>query len=241
MLHRRNKWNTLNCCSEARLICWYQLKVLFAHLICDSDGMIFKCIGARGVVPQASPSHPFLSITTARGKGVCWTYLESQDRSGWERPLAVMWSNAPLKARPAMKSDEAQRYVVQASFEYFQGQGCCNTAGQSLPAPNCSHCQNSFYHIQWEFTLWPLAALVLLLCTWGVSGSIFCFWRHQRDPAPPSHPKPSHFQTGVTWLQLDLALLTDTLWHRLWSAVQTHSPLVNGGCFHQNVGLYVTF
>lgn len=51
------KWNTVNCRSE--LICWYQLKVLFA-LICDSEIKIFTRVGTRGVVPQASRSHPFL-------------------------------------------------------------------------------------------------------------------------------------------------------------------------------------
>lgn len=162
MLHRRNKWNTLNCCREAKIICQYKLKVLFALLICDSDRKIFKCIGAGGVVGGPGQHVSPVSITPRRGNGGCRTYLESQDCSGWDRPLEVMWSNALLKARPAAKLDEVHQSAVQASLEYWQG--CHNSAGRPLPAPNHCHCQNSFRHIQQEFTLRPLAALVLLLC-----------------------------------------------------------------------------
>lgn len=64
-----------------------------------------------------------------------------------------------------------------------------------------------------------------------LAGSISCFWRHQWDPAAPCSPKPSHSQTGAVWLQLDFALLTDTPWHRLWSAAQTHSLILMGDVF----------
>lgn len=117
-------------------------------------------------LPQASMSHPFLSLTRGRemeGAGRTWgNSIVQVGRQRWGSRGPTPWV---LKARPAMKLDEVQWYATQASFEYFWGHGCHTTAGQSLPALNQSPCQNSFHRSHWEFTFRPRLALVLLLCT----------------------------------------------------------------------------
>lgn len=142
-----------------KLICWYWLKVLTTLLICASDGenlQMYWCYRSQHVSRVS-----FYNNTKRK-----WRMLDIPGLFRLEeRPLEVTWSNVPFKAVPAMKLDEVHHSVVQASFEYFHRQGCHTTAGQSLPAPSCSACQNSFHHIQQEFTLRPPVVLVLLLCT----------------------------------------------------------------------------
>lgn len=145
--------------SEEEHQSWDHLKVPFVFFICASDGQIFKYFNAKkGLVPQHSMSLLLLSITTRRGTGGCWTYLESQDGLGWKKHLEVIWS----QTRPALMLDEVYQHVVQASFEYIQWQECHNITGQPLTAPISSA---RIVITQQKFTFLPFVALVLLLYT----------------------------------------------------------------------------
>lgn len=158
---------------------WDHLKVPFVFLICASDGQIFKCFSAKkGLVPQHSMSLLLLSITTRRGTGGCWTYLESQDGLGWKKHLEVIQS----KTRPALMLDEVHQHVVQASSEYVQWQECHNITGQPLTAPNYFQCQNSFHYHSTEIYLSAIcASSPFALHLWRTPGSIFLCWRHLWD------------------------------------------------------------